>query len=73
MNETPYKPRSSRSQEDLNRLIELASQQPGLAEVFALHDEYQARLTELQAALGQQCMVSFSTSDSTAETRADIG
>lgn len=66
MNERPYQPRASRSQEELNRLIELASQQPGLAEVLALHDEYQARLAEVKAALGHPRMARLSTSDSTA-------
>jgi hypothetical protein len=66
MSERSDKPRSGRKQADLNRLIERASQQPGVAEVLALHNEYQARLTELRTALGQQGMVGFSTSDSTA-------
>jgi hypothetical protein len=65
MTKGPEKDRDHR-RADLEALMERAAQQPGIADVLALHEKYQARLTKLQAALGRSRAATFTTSDSTA-------
>lgn len=51
---------------DLDRLMERAASRPGVAEVLALQQRFQAKLAEIDASLGRRSAVTFTTSDSTA-------
>ncbi|MGH7583992.1 MAG: hypothetical protein ACREL5_12280 [Gemmatimonadales bacterium] len=57
---------SSSPQRELERLIDLASRRPGVAEVLELQERYRAQLAEIELRRGRRTAVIFSTSNSTA-------